>query len=168
MQYVLVVFESKNSKSTVTNVARTQVILMKNSNNHCCRAKILIKLRRFDNHLNKVVAVKGFVLVEDFCTFGAEKTRELGRIDTVGVPATNSIRYNENLVVRKECILTTTMSLLRMGDHVGLLVEFVNRRGNDRISEDGSDKYEIVKVFTWNEYLYHFLLRMRVGIVYNR
>lgn len=55
-----------------------------------------------------------------------------------------------------------------MGDHVGLLVEFVNRRGNDRISEDGSDKYEIVKVFTRQEYLFHFLLRMRVGIVYNR
>jgi hypothetical protein len=81
--------------------------------------------------------------VEEFCTFGAEKTREFGRIDTVGVPATNSIRYNENLVVRKKRILTTTMSLLRMRDHVGLLVEFVNRRGNDRKSEDGSDKYQI-------------------------
>jgi hypothetical protein len=36
MQYVLVVFEPENSKSTVTNVARSQVIVTKNGDNHCC------------------------------------------------------------------------------------------------------------------------------------
>ncbi len=79
-------------------------------------------------------------MVENFSTFRAEETRELGRIDTIRVPAANTIRYNDDLVVRKEGILTTAVGLLRMGDHVGLLVELVNGIAEERISEEGDDK----------------------------